>query len=951
MFNFDGMNENQIKAVKAVDRPVLIIAGPGTGKTYTLVKRIAYLVSEKGVAPSEIMAVTFTEKAARELITRISNEFAVLGSDANINDMYIGTFHSIALGIIKELSGGTGGGKRIIDSFETTYLICRNMSKFRFLSGFDKYFPDTLGVWDQAMEICRYVGRSVEELADTDAMLNSCDNDAALLGKMIVRYKEILDENNVIDFSSILLSLYNTLKGDKGALEMLNERIKYIMVDEYQDTNYIQEQLIFMLGGKSRNICVVGDDDQGLYRFRGATIRNILEFPQKFPQGECKQIYLDINYRSEPGIIDFCGKWMDDAPFSWDGFRYPKKLRSGRTNCQMTHSVFRCTADHDGIEHSLLETVRHLYDGGYISDYNQIAFLFSSVKSGQAAKLAEYFEANGIHIYSPRSKMFFERLEIKQIMGCLIMCFGNYLSNLKKNSFVHKISDRLRDYYKSCAMEASVLIKSDEHLHRYISAEFESIRNIGTDSNKTLLDILYKLLSFRPFSEHLSASPDSVVTKTRAARNLSEVSRMISHFSKMHNMHFINNMTANNLPEQFFNIYIRFHYTDGIGEYEDTSEYAPHGCISFMTIHQAKGLEFPVTIVGSLDKRPYRKADPLMLTAEMEYFPRKAFEPLEEIMYFDFQRLYYTAFSRAQDMLVLIDGNKNGGYFSDSTSKLPDISHFADGGKVFSPIKPVKYKKVYSYTSHITLYDGCSLQYKFYKEYGFSQHNMMHTSIGSLVHATLEDINRYAIEGRSDELSEEKIKELFVTNYSSVKEKTGYNLSSSQFDNALGHVLRYYSNRKSELYKAWKAEDEIELILPNFILQGIVDLAEYDKEADVIDIVDYKTGPKPNTENDPHSTDHYRKQLEIYAYLMERKYNKPVRYMKLYYTSVTDGDPYIIFEYKKDRINSTISEITSTIEKIESKKFDDGVNNDYACRFCDMKYVCGKSEAMKGILS
>ena len=152
-------------------------------------------------------------------------------------------------------------------------------------------------------------------------------------------------------------------------------------------------------------------------------------------------------------------------------------------------------------------------------------------------------------------------------------------------------------------------------------------------------------------------------------------------------------------------------------------------------------------------------------------------------------------------------------------------------------------------------------------------------------------------------------------------------------------------------YKAWKAEDEIELILPNYILQGIVDLAEYDKKVDVIDIVDYKTGPKPNTENDPHSTDHYRKQLEIYAYLMERKYNKPVRYMKLYYTSVTDGDPYIIFEYKKDRINSTISEITSTIEKIESKKFDDGVNNDYACRFCDMKYVCGKSEAMKGILS
>ena len=952
MFDFTGMNENQIQAVKATDGPVLIIAGPGTGKTFTLVKRIAYLVSEKNVKPSEIMAVTFTEKAAGELLTRISNEFAALNIDENINDMYIGTFHSIALRIMKELPECKESNRRILDSFETTYMICRNIDRFRYLTDFKEHFPDSLGVWKQAMGVGRYVSRLLEELADIDAMSRSKDNDAALLGKMVTRYLEILEDNNAMDFSSILTSLYYALKKNPDDLKHLNKQIRYIMVDEYQDTNFIQEQLVFMLGGDSKNICVVGDDDQGLYRFRGATIRNILEFPQKFDDGECRQIYLDINYRSEPGIIDFCRKWMDDpvggVPFRWDKFRYRKDLRSGRTDCQMHHSVFRCRTGEISSSQALLDTVYRLYDGGYISDYNQIAFLFSSVKSPQATELADFFEANGIHIYSPRSEMFFERIEIKQILGCLIMCFGNYLSDLKKNSFVHRISDKLRDYYRSCVTAAMILIRSNEALHRYITAEFGAVRCAETDSQKTLLDILYKLLSFEPFRTYLSAAPDDIVTVTRAARNLSEISRMISRFANIHNMYFITDKTANNLPEQFFNVFIRFYYIDGIGEYEDTSEYAPHGCISFMTIHQAKGLEFPVTIVGSLDKKPYRKPDPLMLTAELGYFERKAFEPLEDIRFFDFHRLYYTAFSRAQDLLILIDDDKRANYFSEFTNKLPDISGFADGDIVFSPVKKLSLKKVYSYTSHISLYDGCPTQYKFYKEYAFAQHKMMHTSIGSLVHATLEDINKYAISGNADKICEEMIRRWFINNYRSMEEKTGYHLDESQLKNALGHILRYYRNRKDELYKAYKAEDEIELILPEFILQGIIDLVEYDSKENVIDIVDYKTGPKPDIKRDPHSTDHYRRQLEIYAYLIGEKYKKPVRQMKLYYTSVNEGDPYIVFDCKKFNIDRTIEEITRTIRNIESKKFDGSVSNNYACSFCDMKYICQKDDVMKG---
>ena len=302
MFDYAHMNEDQKKAVVATDGPVLIIAGPGTGKTFTLVKRIAYLVLEKGVKPGEIMAVTFTEKAARELLTRISDEFLASGSQININEMYIGTFHAVCLRLMKENAENAGGNKplRMMDAFEQLYLVYRNIDLFSCLPDFSRLISGKSN-WAKAQEICRYVNQIMEELVDTEALLSDHDRDMQFLGKIAVRYRGLLDRNNVMDFSSIQTRTYNMLKENPAVLEAVQSSIRYIMVDEYQDTNYIQEQLVFMLAGNRKNICVVGDDDQGMYRFRGATIRNILEFPSKFSPEECTIIHLNMNYRSRGG--------------------------------------------------------------------------------------------------------------------------------------------------------------------------------------------------------------------------------------------------------------------------------------------------------------------------------------------------------------------------------------------------------------------------------------------------------------------------------------------------------------------------------------------------------------------------------------------------------------------------------------------------------------------------
>lgn len=946
MFEFGSANKEQKQVIVTTEGPVLTIAGPGTGKTFTLVKRIAYLVMEKGVQPGEIMIVTFTEKAARELLTRISNEFLKYDRNININEMYIGTFHSVCLRLMKENSEYMEGVKqsRMMDAFEQTYLVCKNIDKFNTMSGFSKHIPGSMGVWKQSLEICRYVNQMMEELVDLDAMETDKDEDIRFLARLVKKYRKLLQNNNATDFASIQTDTYRMFQEHPEALKNVCNSIRYIMVDEYQDTNYIQEQLLFLFAGKHKNICVVGDDDQGMYRFRGATIRNILEFPDKFAKGECVIVHLNKNYRSEPGIIDFYNNWMESVDginlFNWDKYRYEKQIIPGKESKGIKKSVYSCGGDSlEAEKEDLLFLLRKLKENGNITDYNQIAFLFRSVKSQEATAIGEYLEKNGIPIYSPRSDLFFDREEVKQILGCFIVCFSTYTRDLKQNNFLLKISDELRQYYISCVKAAMVLMKADKELHDFIEKQMKEIQGISHESETGLLDIFYKLLAYEPFKTYLEASLNDNVLKTRAARNLSEISRIIARFSFLHEMHTlsVNNKIA--MPEEFFNQYLKYLYVDGIGEYEDESEYAPGGCVSFMTIHQSKGLEFPVVVVGSLGNTPKRNSDPLMYSAESRFFNRSPYEPMADIKYFDFWRLYYVAFSRAQNLLVLATKKEDNKYFGMHLENMPSVRAF-DEDEVFEEIKKVTYKHVYSFTSHIAVYDGCPTQYKFYKEYAFAQNQMFHTSVGSLVHATLEDMNKCIIAGHLNRVNEESIKEWFYINYQSMQEQTGYFLTEEQQDNALTQVVQYYQNRKKQLGRVWRAEEEINLVLPEFILQGVIDLVE--GEGDTVEIVDYKTGPKPDIEGHPERVEHYRKQLEIYAYLIEKRYDRKVSRMHLYYTSTIESNPLISFEWSREAVNNTVQEITRTVHDIEHKKFEHKVQNSYACRFCDMKYVCGK---------
>lgn len=326
-----------------------------------------------------------------------------------------------------------------------------------------------------------------------------------------------------------------------------------------------------------------------------------------------------------------------------------------------------------------------------------------------------------------------------------------------------KPSEISRYYISDCMPLSSGLLKENKELYGCISEIANDIAGCKDKTEYTLLSIFYRIIAFEPFRSYIE-NPDG--SNARQARNLAEMSNIISKFCYIHDMHLIGADNRDTLSEEFFERYLRLLKDEGVGEYEDEAEYAPEGCVSFMTIHQAKGLEFPVVIVGSLPlKKESESKDSFFYSVESR-FCRKPFEAPDMIPYFDMWRKYYVAFSRAKNLLVLTekDGSRTKPYTSVITENIPDISEYNDN-RVFDRVKKEHIRKTYSFTSHISVYDECPSRYLYFKEYKFAPCEILHTSVGTLIHATLEDLNRFAIAGRYDEITEELIKKWFALNY------------------------------------------------------------------------------------------------------------------------------------------------------------------------------------------
>ncbi len=960
MFDFGKANDGQRRAIESADGPVLITAGPGTGKTYTLVQRAIFLIQERGIQPEQIMMATFTDKAAKELVTRITNELAERGIVVNINEMYIGTFHSLCLRIIKEHLGYTRLMKnyRTLDQFDQTYTVFQNIHKLRNIPNIEEVLSNG-GAWRQAGEICGFVNSLSEELIDPDELKSDPNPAIAALGSILATYLEVLAENNYMDFAAIQTEAYWLLQNNPTILAEIQRKIRYIMIDEYQDTNYIQEQIVFLLGGSHKNICVVGDDDQGLYRFRGATIRNILEFPSKFADGECKIIPLVVNYRSNSDIVDFYNEWMTTTDgarfrFRWRGFRYDKKIVPHAKSSLNSPAVVKLASSEDFDEwcEKILAFIRRLMESGKLVDYNQIAFLFNSVKHDRVTRLARFLEDNGVNVYSPRSDMFFQRDEIRLLLGCLMLMFPKYVADLEETTHEHLRPEHY-NYYRGCIMAANEYLEKPEaaDLRNWMRRRGRTHLNLQDATNYGYSGLIYQLFEFKPFSDILGTDMRVGLVDMRPARNVALFTQVVGKFEYLHGVDVLDSRTYRGVrridynTELLFNLYLRLLIDGGISEYEDDAEYAPSGCVSFLTIHQSKGMEFPIVLVDSLVNVPRKSSNDLMLTVEQKYYKRPAFEPHETIKYFDFWRLYYTAFSRAQDLLLLTcneDSKTPSMYFRDLYNDLPSVEgpRFNLDEFTFKDVKDVNLKDTFSFTSHITVYETCSLQYKFYKELEFAPVRVNAMLFGMLVHQTIEDIHRVALRHEEHLIHEENITAWFDMNYASLSQSERTYLAEPQRNAALTQVLRYAERQTGQWDTLKDAEVDVSLVKPDYIIEGKIDLIK--GEGDTVEVVDFKSTKKPDIFKDRERLELYRRQLQIYAHLVEERTGHKVSKMHLYYTGAEDGVPTITYPYQKTAIDATIQAFDDTVHKILRKEYVHRCTTPKTCEDCDFHFYCGR---------
>lgn len=287
---YENMNEMQMRAVRQTEGPVLILAGAGSGKTRVLTHRAAYLIEEKGVNPYHIMAITFTNKAAGEMRERI-DDIAGFGSES----IWVSTFHSACVRILRRHIDRIG--------FDTSFTIYDADDQKQLMKDICKRLEIDTKLYKEKFFL-NAISHAKDELTDTAVYQARAAGDYAKqrIARVYTEYQQMLHKNNALDFDDLIMKTVELLQTDQEVLDYYQERFRYIMVDEYQDTNTAQFTLIRLLASKYENLCVVGDDDQSIYKFRGANIGNILNFEHYFPNAAV--IKLEQNYRSTQNILD-----------------------------------------------------------------------------------------------------------------------------------------------------------------------------------------------------------------------------------------------------------------------------------------------------------------------------------------------------------------------------------------------------------------------------------------------------------------------------------------------------------------------------------------------------------------------------------------------------------------------------------------------------------------------
>lgn len=595
---FNKLNDKQKEAVMHVDGPCLVLAGAGSGKTKVLTERIVNLINN-GVSPYNILAITFTNKAAREMRERVYNSI-----EEEANKIFIGTFHSLGLKIVRENASviGYSNNVTILDRDDVNTLIKRFMKELNLDT---EHYP-VKSILNK-ISFAKNEGLSPDEF---DKFAKAPLDMAAC--KVYKMYESALKRSNSVDFDDLLILPLRIFKKDKSVLEKYQEHFKYILVDEYQDTNMVQYDMCKLLASKYRNLFVVGDMDQSIYSFRFANYMNVINFEKD--NKDAKVIVLDENYRSTNNILNAANDVIKN-----NKERKEKNLWSSKGNGDKIKYI-RCDNEQEEAS-TVVRLTKELLDKG--EKPSEIAVLYRT--NGQSRVFEEAFLKENIPFKIVGSYFFYNRKEIKDLISYMHLIYNNNddaslerVINVPRRGIGSKTIERLRS-------EASI---SDKSMFEVVNSGKElGFKNLIID------------LTNESKNTDLVGLVDVILDKTGIRKELEEKNDLESEI-RLENL---NEFKSIALAFQEKGIFSLEEFLENISLVSDKNEYKEvDDGINLMTLHSAKGLEFN---------------DVFLVGMEEGIFPHnRSFESESELE--EERRLCYVGITRAKEHLWLMNAKK-----------------------------------------------------------------------------------------------------------------------------------------------------------------------------------------------------------------------------------------------------------------------------------------------------
>lgn len=602
------LNQKQREAAEKIEGPLLILAGAGSGKTRTITYRIAYMINEKGISPYKILAVTFTNKAAKEMRERVE---LLIGEDAH--KAMISTFHSFGVRLLRVYGDKLG--------YSANFTIYDTDDQKRVIRGIMKELVvnDKSLTEGAVVSIISKLKENSVSVSDYEKE-NRFDSNYKIILECYRRYNGILKENNGMDFSDILVNLHKLLDIPE-VLEKLQEKFQYIMVDEYQDTNNIQYNIVTKIASKYRNICVVGDENQSIYGFRGANIKNILDFEKDYK--DALVVKLEENYRSTSAILTAANEVIKNNKTAKDKNLWTKKPQGELI------TVKECLDGREEVNYIIEEIIKRKNMG---KSYREFTILYRT--NAQSRLFEEGLLKYNIPYKVFGGMQFYQRAEIKDIIAYLTV-INNPQDTINLNRIINvpkrKIGDKSIEKIKEFANETNISM---------FEAIGKGMEIPGLTSGvKIALDELYTILS-----DLMELSNEVNVSQV-----FDELIKRVGYFSYLNSTYGVEAEGRIENVEELKNSIVELEKTvdfltlreylenvsliSATDDLEGESDY-----IKLMTIHNSKGLEFPVVFLTGVEDDIFPGSKKVLFNPE----------ELEEE-----RRLCYVAITRAEEKLYL----------------------------------------------------------------------------------------------------------------------------------------------------------------------------------------------------------------------------------------------------------------------------------------------------------